>query len=222
MVTWSSISPTAPTGAPNCLQRFSSGPGVCITEGMREHGHGRGGVGNERQRSSASVDIVTVDLTRDPRWEAPQRDVTPTPPRRRERTPALRRRPALILLVDDNADNRELFRACLESAGFRVIEAIDGQAAIERALSETPDVIVMDVAMPVMNGYLATRLLKGDLRTHDIPIAIITAGGRVSEHEAASAGCDAFLVKPCPPEELDRVVTRLALNRRRGRVKPHA
>lgn len=177
-----------------------------------------GGGGGRARGRAAAVDVVTTDLTRDPRWEAPEGQHDARAARARAHTPPLGTDHAtLVLLVDDNADNRELFRVCLQDVGFRVVEAHDGQAAIDKALTEPPDVIVMDGAMPVMDGYLATRLLKGDLRTREIPIAIITAGGRECEHDATSAGCDAFLVKPCPPEELGRVVTRLARNRRRGR-----
>ena len=114
--------------------------------------------------------------------------------------------PLVVLVVDDQAENCELYREFLGSAGFIVFEANNGGDALRCALAETPDVIVMDLAMPVVDGYTATRLLKGDPRTRHIPVVAVTASGFDCHQDALDAGCDAFLVKPCLPEDLEAVL----------------
>lgn len=126
---------------------------------------------------------------------------------------ALRARPVsseesrpVVLVVDDQPENCDLYSEYLTLVGFTVIEAHDGGDGIRLARKDAPDVIVMDLAMPVVDGYTATRLLKGDAQTRDIPIVVVTASGFDCHPAALAAGCDAFLVKPCLPDELERVL----------------
>ncbi len=115
----------------------------------------------------------------------------------------------LVLIVDDVDDAQELYGDLLGFAGYRTIAARDGAAAIEAAMRERPDLILMDVQMPVLDGWEATRRLKADARTRAIPIVVLTGHAlAVHEERARQAGCDAFLAKPCPPDELLRMVAR--------------
>jgi CheY-like chemotaxis protein len=109
----------------------------------------------------------------------------------------------LVLLVDDFEDNRAMYAQFLTFSGFRVAEAQNGREALDRAAQLMPDLIVMDLSLPVMDGWEATRRLKGDPRTRGIPIIALTghALGRHSEG-AKDAGCDGFITKPCLPEDL--------------------
>jgi CheY-like chemotaxis protein len=121
----------------------------------------------------------------------------------------------LVLVVDDFQDNREMYCEYLAFAGFRVIEAANGQQAVNQAFEKLPDVIIMDLSLPVMDGWEATRLLKKDARTRTIPVVALT-GHALAGHSkgARDAGCDAFLAKPCLPDELVAEIRRvLALPR---------
>lgn len=116
-----------------------------------------------------------------------------------------------ILVVDDSADNRVVYGSLLEFFGFRVVEACNGDEGVRQAVQHLPDVIVMDVAMPVMNGLDATRHLKGDPRTAGIPLLILSAHDTPEMRgDAVRAGCDAYLTKPARPlrilEELERLL----------------
>lgn len=109
----------------------------------------------------------------------------------------------LVLIVDDNVDAREMYAIYLEHAGFRALEADDGETAIEIARRERPAVILMDATMPRMDGWEAARRLKSDAATRDIPLIMLTAHA-FEEHKqrAANAGADAFLAKPVLPDAL--------------------
>jgi CheY-like chemotaxis protein len=109
----------------------------------------------------------------------------------------------LVLIVDDNVDAREMYAIYLEHAGFRALEADDGETAIEIARRERPAVILMDATMPRMDGWEAARRLKSDAETRDIPLIMLTAHA-FEEHKqrAANAGADAFLAKPVLPDAL--------------------
>jgi two-component system cell cycle response regulator DivK len=111
-----------------------------------------------------------------------------------------------VLVVDDRPENCDLYREYLTYMGFRVVDADNGATAIERAIAEKPDVIVMDLAMPTMDGFQATRLLKTDANTKMIPIVVVTASGVEQHARAEEAGCDAFLVKPCALDDLEGVL----------------
>jgi CheY-like chemotaxis protein len=111
--------------------------------------------------------------------------------------------PRKVLVVDDFEDNRAMYAEFLRYSGFEVIEAANGAEAIEQATASTPDVVVMDLSLPVLDGWEATRRLKADPRTKHIPVIALT-GHALEGHSqgAREAGCDWFLAKPCLPETL--------------------
>ena len=115
-----------------------------------------------------------------------------------------------VLLVEDVPNNRDIYRTILEFAGHTVLEAVNGADGIALARSESPEVIVMDVTMPLMDGLEATRRLKADPETAGIPVLILTAHAYASDREdAMRAGADAYLAKPCPPRSVVQEVERL-------------
>jgi len=102
-----------------------------------------------------------------------------------------------ILLAEDNELNRDMLSRRLERNGFQVILAVNGCEAVALARSETPDLILMDMKMPIMDGYQATRQLKGDPETHSIPVVALTAYAMAGDLEKTmQAGCDDYAVKP--------------------------
>ena len=109
----------------------------------------------------------------------------------------------LVLIVDDFADNREMYSQFLEFSGFRVAEAQNGHEALEKAFALRPSLIVMDLSLPGLDGWEATRRLKADQRTRGTPVIALT-GHALAGHSkgAIEAGCDAFITKPCLPERL--------------------
>ncbi len=109
----------------------------------------------------------------------------------------------LVLVVDDFDDARDMYGEYLEMNGFRVETARNGQEALEKANKLLPDVILMDLSLPVMDGWEATRRLKADKRTRAIPIVALTGHAlQGTEEGAKKAGCDAFVTKPCLPATL--------------------
>jgi len=118
--------------------------------------------------------------------------------------------PPLVLVVDDFPDNREMYVQYLTFAGYRVAEADDGEDALAKAAGLLPDVVVMDLALPRLDGWEATRRLKRDPLTRDIPVIALTGHG-LPEHveRAKQAGCDCFLTKPCTPIALAAEIRRL-------------
>ena len=123
------------------------------------------------------------------------------------------RRP-LVLVVDDFEDNRSMYAVYLTYSGYDVVEGADGREAVEIAGRRLPDVIVMDLSLPVMDGWEATRRLKAEARTRHIPVIALT-GHSLAGHsrDAREAGCDAFLAKPCLPETLVEKVEELIRKR---------
>jgi two-component system, cell cycle response regulator DivK len=122
---------------------------------------------------------------------------------------AARSRP-LILIVEDQADLRTLYAHQLALSGFDVIEAGNGADAITHTTSRGPDVILMDLSLPVIDGWEATRRLKNDQRTAHIPVVALTAHDGAGELQRATmAGCDWFVPKPCPPDALIAEVRRV-------------
>jgi CheY-like chemotaxis protein len=114
----------------------------------------------------------------------------------------------LVLLVDDCQDTRELYAEYLELSGFDVKEADDGIVAIDEAVRVRPDVIVMDMSLPRLDGREAAQKLRADERTRGIPLVLIS--GYDAEALPANDGLwDHYLGKPCPPEELVNVIGRL-------------
>jgi two-component system, cell cycle response regulator DivK len=118
--------------------------------------------------------------------------------------------PALVLVVDDVADGREICAEYLLFRKYRVATAADGREALGKAFDLVPDVILMDLSLPEIDGWEATRRLKGDERTRHIPIIALTAHALRSAHdEALAAGCDAVVTKPVMPRDLETEVRRL-------------
>jgi len=116
----------------------------------------------------------------------------------------------LVLVVDDYADSREMYAVHLSCVGFDVIEAGNGVEALERAADSAPDIIVMDLSLPIMDGWEATRRLRSDARTTGIPVIVLTGHVLTGTSDAAkNLGCDAFVIKPCLPEALEREIRRV-------------
>jgi CheY-like chemotaxis protein len=116
----------------------------------------------------------------------------------------------LVLVVDDYEDAREMYAEYFEFSGFTVAEACNGVEAVQKAGELLPDVILMDLSLPVMDGWEATRRLKGDARTRGIPVVALTGHALVGHADGAlNAGCDAFVVKPCLPDALVKEVRRV-------------
>lgn len=115
-----------------------------------------------------------------------------------------------VLLVDDYPDARDMYRVYLTFSGFEVIEAANGMEAIQLASDKPPDIILMDLSLPVMDGWEATRRLKSDPRTAGIPVVALTGHALAGISEGArEAGCDAFVTKPCLPDDLVREIRRV-------------
>ncbi len=116
----------------------------------------------------------------------------------------------LVLVVDDYEDAREMYAEFLQYSGFRVAEARTGVEAMEKAFELLPDLILMDLSLPVMDGWEATRRLKADSRTKAIPVVALTGHALAGHSEVArKAGCDAFVTKPCLPDALVLEVKRV-------------
>ena len=117
-----------------------------------------------------------------------------------------------ILLVEDNSDNRIVYRRALEHFGYTVIEALDGEAAIRLAAECVPDLILMDISIPRIDGWEATRVIRADARTKQIPIVALTAHAMPADRaRAGEAGFASYLTKPIEPrrmvEEIDRLMS---------------
>jgi CheY-like chemotaxis protein len=116
----------------------------------------------------------------------------------------------LILVVDDYQDAREMYAEYLQFSGFRVAEARNGNEAVEQAFALKPDLILMDLSLPGMDGWEATRRLKADEATRRIPIVALTGHALAGASEGARrAGCDSFVTKPCLPDDLVVEVRRM-------------
>ena len=131
-------------------------------------------------------------------------------------------REPLVLVVEDYQDAREMYSAYLQFSGYRVAEATNGVEAIEQAQELMPDIILMDLALPKMDGWEATRRLKGDERTRNIPIVALTGHALAGHAEGARlAGCDSFVTKPCLPDalvtEIKRMLSAASRAKRAGR-----
>lgn len=114
-----------------------------------------------------------------------------------------KRKRQCVLIVEDYRLAREMYRVSLEHAGYDVLEAADGVEALLRVRETVPDLILMDLSMPLMDGWEATRYLKSDSRTAGIPIVVLSASTRdYTTEEIALAGCVALVSKPCLPSEL--------------------
>jgi two-component system cell cycle response regulator DivK len=111
--------------------------------------------------------------------------------------------PKKILVVDDNQDNRELVVKVLKNKGYEIIEAVDGEEAVEKAIAQKPNLILLDISIPKLNGYEVARILKGKEDFKDIPVVALTAhamkGDRV---KALEAGFEGYITKPINVREL--------------------
>lgn len=121
----------------------------------------------------------------------------------------------LVLVVDDYEDARVLCAEYLRCSGFRVVEAATGQEALDKAFELRPDLVLMDLSLPGIDGWQATRRLKDDQRTRHIPILALTGHNVRLQELVDRAGCDGYLTKPCMPEQLVGEVNRLLAHRRR-------
>jgi CheY-like chemotaxis protein len=116
-----------------------------------------------------------------------------------------------ILLVEDNEMNRDMLSRRLERRGFEVLIAVDGQQGIDLAGAQNPDLILMDMSLPVVDGWEATRRLKANLETQAIPVIALTAHAMSGDREQAmQAGCDDYDTKPVDfPRLLEKIQTLL-------------
>lgn len=115
----------------------------------------------------------------------------------------------LVLIVDDYAEGREVCAEYFAFRGYRVATAEDGLDALDKTHALHPDVILMDLSLPRLDGWEASRRLKADEETRRIPIIALTAHALASAREkAVEAGCDAVMTKPCPPRDLEAEVRR--------------
>jgi CheY-like chemotaxis protein len=113
-----------------------------------------------------------------------------------------------ILLVEDNEMNRDMLSRRLTRRGYEVVIAVDGQQGVDLAASAGPDVILMDMSLPVIDGWEATRRIKADAATSAIPVIALTAHAMSGDREQAlAAGCDDYDTKPI---ELDRLLGKIA------------
>ena len=114
----------------------------------------------------------------------------------------------VVLIAEEDLKNRKLFRDLLQLSGHAVIEAGNGLEAIELARADKPDLILMDVRMPVMDGLEATKILKADPDTRDIPIVAVTSSAMNGDEEMTrEAGCDGYMTKPIHIHDLLQTVT---------------
>jgi two-component system, sensor histidine kinase len=129
-------------------------------------------------------------------------------------------REKIVLLVDDDEDSRRIFQLALEHAGHTVLTARDGSEGARLAKFHEPDVILMDIGMPVMDGFSALKILRANPATHDLPILALTARGSVHDvAEVLNAGFDQLLLKPITPLEVVVAVDRAAARTRVVRPK---
>lgn len=109
----------------------------------------------------------------------------------------------LVLVVDDFEDNRAMYVEYLQFRGLRVVEAVNGEEAVARATDLLPAVVIMDLSLPVMDGWEATRRIKSNPKTKHIKVVALTGHAEPAHAQRArEAGCDDFVAKPCLPENL--------------------
>jgi len=115
-----------------------------------------------------------------------------------------------VLLVEDTEDNRFMMRRLLEMSGYRVVEATNGEEAVKLAESAHPQLILMDLSLPIIDGLAATRAIRKLDRLQEIPIVAVSAHDTSDfKGEALAAGCNAYITKPIDFSELEQLLTRL-------------
>jgi two-component system, cell cycle response regulator DivK len=108
-----------------------------------------------------------------------------------------------VLVVEDQEDNRRIMRDLLASVGYELIEATDGEAGVRLAETERPDLILMDIQLPLLDGHEATRRIKQNPELRHIPIIVVTSYALSGDDaKAMAAGCDAYVAKPFSPRQL--------------------
>ena len=115
-----------------------------------------------------------------------------------------------ILVVEDQEDNKQILRDLLGSVGIEIVEADNGRDALALAARHKPDLILMDIQLPIMDGYEATRRIKADPALKSIPIIVVTSYALSGdETKARAAGCDAYVTKPYSPRQLLAAIRKL-------------
>jgi two-component system, cell cycle response regulator DivK len=118
--------------------------------------------------------------------------------------------PPTVLLVEDTEDNRFMMRRLLEMSGFRVLEAMNGEEAVRLARSESPQLILMDLSLPVIDGLAATRLIRKVPALEATPIIAVSAHDTSDfQAEAVEAGCNSYVTKPIDFNELEKLIQQL-------------
>jgi len=125
-----------------------------------------------------------------------------------------------VMVVDDYADTRRVVRWMLEQKGYRVLEAGDGQSALDAAVAERPDLILMDLSMPLVDGFEAMRMIRASEGLGAVPIIAVTAHDAAAFRDrAAEAGCDLFISKPIDFNRLAVLIEKLLAGRRQESKK---
>lgn len=128
---------------------------------------------------------------------------------------------ATILIADDHDDNRELLHLLLSGAGYQVREARDGSECLALAREEPPDLIVIDLSMPVLDGWAVFAELKTDQRTRTIPCMAVTAHAELDRNEALETGFSAYVSKPFRGDDLLKTIATVLANRQTVDQKQH-
>jgi CheY-like chemotaxis protein len=116
----------------------------------------------------------------------------------------------LVLVVEDFEDNRFMMRRLLEMSGYRVVEAVNGNQAVDAAAREQPDIILMDLSLPQLDGLAATRRIREQQGTRRVPIVAVSAHDSADFHaEALAAGCNEYVTKPIDFDQLVNLLSRL-------------
>jgi CheY-like chemotaxis protein len=117
---------------------------------------------------------------------------------------------ATVLVVEDFEDNRFMMRRLLEMSGYRVVEAVNGNQAVEEASSQHPDIILMDLSLPQLDGLAATRRIRAQDELQKVPIVAVSAHDSADFHaEALAAGCNEYVTKPIDFDQLVQLLDRL-------------
>ncbi|HEU4869332.1 MAG TPA: response regulator [Pyrinomonadaceae bacterium] len=121
--------------------------------------------------------------------------------------------PQTVLLVEDTEDNRFMMRRLLEMTGYRVVEAMNGEEAVTLAKTESPNLILMDLSLPVIDGLAATRLIRKLPEFESTPIIAVSAHDTTDfQSEAIEAGCNTYVTKPIDFNELEQLIAKLLQN----------
>jgi CheY-like chemotaxis protein len=122
--------------------------------------------------------------------------------------------PRTVMVVEDFEDNRFMMRRLLEMSGYEVIEAVNGEEAVEKALRVRPTLILMDLSLPLLDGLAATRKIREYPELADVPIVAVSAHDTSDFHaEALAAGCNDYVTKPIDFDELEELLSKLIVKR---------